>query len=77
VRDLWARYRPPSPALLRFSTVADENAAVDEFEKKKERLREVLRHLSDDDSWREAFAPSDHSAIERIRSILSLRIAGS
>ncbi len=76
VRDLWARYRPATPLRHRFATIAEENAAVDTYEAEKERLRELLRHLIADDSWRAQFSIADHAAIELVRSIVVSRNAG-
>ena len=77
VRDLWARYRPAPPARHRFATIGDENAAVDAYEAEKERLRELLRHLTRDDRWRTELAPGDHAAIEELRSIILSRVSGA
>lgn len=77
VRDLWARYVPANPAQQRFSTVAEENAAVDAYENDKARLRDHLRNLAATEAWRKDFASTDHPVIDRVQSIVASRQAGS
>lgn len=75
LRDLWQRYAPRSPSRQPFTTIAEENAAVDAYEAAKAELREVLSTLPTNERWRNLFVSLDHPAVETVRSIMKRRIA--
>jgi hypothetical protein len=76
-RELWRRYAPEKPihADYRGKSVESENAAVDEYERKKREVWNALFRFSTGEDWRYVFSADDHAKMEAARARLRARVA--
>jgi hypothetical protein len=72
VRELVRRYGPtkPRPASIGGLNVAEENAAVDEYQNASNNLKGVILRLAVTNEWQSYFPASEHAKINRARSII-------